>query len=57
MTAKRITSILIFLILVNCVGKEKANDPVEESLRYWKIVAPNDDRMTKEKLMKLRHFT
>ncbi|EMM86619.1 hypothetical protein LEP1GSC039_3952 [Leptospira santarosai str. 2000027870] len=56
MTAKRITFILIFLILVNCVGKEKANDPVEESLRYWKIVAPNDDRMTKEKINEVEAF-
>ncbi|QDK26091.1 hypothetical protein [Leptospira weilii] len=57
MKTQKITYILIFLILVNCVkGKTKENDPTEEALTYLRILAPTDDRMTKEKLSEVDGF-
>ncbi|MDI7230588.1 hypothetical protein [Leptospira santarosai] len=53
MTAKRITSILIFLILVNCVGKTKENDPTEEALAYLRTLRPQHDQLTKERMNEL----
>ncbi|WP_036068295.1 hypothetical protein [Leptospira noguchii] len=44
---------LIFLILVNCVGKAKENDPTEEALAYLRTLAPKHDQLTKEKLNEL----
>ncbi|AXR60314.1 hypothetical protein [Leptospira mayottensis] len=57
MKVQKITYLLIFLILVNCVkGKAKENDPTEEALSYLRILAPNDARMTKEKLNEVDGF-
>ncbi|EMF88959.1 leucine rich repeat protein [Leptospira santarosai str. ST188] len=50
MKVRRILSILIFLILVNCVGKAKENDSTEEALAYLKTLRPKHDQLTKEKM-------
>ncbi|EMN01098.1 hypothetical protein [Leptospira noguchii] len=53
MKLRSVTSILIFLILVNCVEKAKVNDPTEEALAYLRTLAPKHDQLTKEKLNEL----
>ncbi|WP_061209621.1 hypothetical protein [Leptospira borgpetersenii] len=53
MKVRRITSILIFLILVGCVGKAKVNDPTEEALAYLSTLAPKHSQLTKGKLNEL----
>ncbi|AVQ12272.1 hypothetical protein QMN07_19225 [Leptospira santarosai] len=56
MKARKILSILIFLILVNCVGKAKVNDPTEEALAYLRTLRPKHDQLTKEKMGELTGF-
>ncbi|MCH1914665.1 hypothetical protein L9Z41_03110 [Leptospira noguchii] len=54
MTARRITFILIFFILVNCVkGKTKENDPTEDALIYLKTLLPKNTELVKEKVTEL----
>lgn len=56
MTAKRITSILIFLILVNCVGKTKENDPTDEALLYLNSLYPKSEPTTKKEINEIEHY-
>ncbi|EMJ61795.1 hypothetical protein [Leptospira weilii] len=51
MKVQKVTYILIFLILVNCVkGKTKENDPTEEALAYLRTLLPQHGQLTKEKI-------
>ncbi|EMN45524.1 leucine rich repeat protein [Leptospira weilii str. LNT 1234] len=51
MKTQKITYILIFLILVNCVKeKAKENDPTEEALSYLRTLRPQHNQLTKEKM-------
>ncbi|WP_061250690.1 hypothetical protein [Leptospira interrogans] len=54
MKVRRILSILIFLILVDCVGKAKVNDPTEEALAYLRTLRPKNDQLTKEKMKEVQ---
>ncbi|AVQ12274.1 Leucine rich repeat protein [Leptospira santarosai] len=56
MKLKKLTLILIFLILVNCVGKAKVNDPTEEALVYLNSLYPNSKPLTKEELNLVKEF-
>ncbi|RHX82935.1 hypothetical protein [Leptospira stimsonii] len=51
MKVQKITYLLIFLILVNCVkGKAKENDSTEEALAYLRTLQPQHNQLTKEKM-------
>lgn len=56
MKVQRVTLILIFLILVNCVGKTKGNDPVEEALAYLNSLYPHSEPTTKKELNEIQDF-
>ncbi|TQE62452.1 hypothetical protein [Leptospira noguchii] len=57
MKVQKITYLLIFLILVNCVkGKAKENDPTEEALAYFYSLYPNSDQLSREKLSEVTSF-
>ncbi|WP_078127801.1 hypothetical protein [Leptospira alexanderi] len=56
MKVQRVTLILIFLILVNCVGKAKEIDPTEEALEYLNSLYPNSKPITKKELNEIQDF-
>ncbi|EMN42773.1 hypothetical protein [Leptospira weilii] len=57
MKVQKVTYILIFLILVNCVkGKTKENDPTEEALAYLNSLYPKSEPLTKKELSQLTGF-